>query len=119
MPTPERLTTPLVLERGDITLDPPAPSERPVVSAAQVWNEGGPKQTFERYRLLLALYSSKFPAQLGPNGSFTPTFQRDLAWVIYSEPRTPKIAGCGTWGVAVFNPATGQPLGSQGYAPGP
>jgi hypothetical protein len=119
MPTPERLTKRLVLDRGNVTLDPLPGSDRVAIGAAHVWTESGPKQSFEGYRLILALYSSKLPARVGPNGSLTPTLQVVPAWVIYSAPNTQNIAGCGLWGVDVFDALTGSPLITSGYAPGP
>ena len=121
MPTPERLVEPLVLDGGNITLNPPASSDRAVISAAEAWSKSGPKESFERYRLMLTRYSAKFPARQNPDGSLTPLNQDELAWVIYSVPYSPTIAGCGDWGVTVFDAASGQgqELISSGYSPGP
>jgi hypothetical protein len=120
MPTPERAAAPLVLERGNITIDPPLPSDHPTTSAEQAWKaDTGPKQSFERYRLLLARYSASFPARQNPDGSLTPQNQNELAWVIYSSPYSAAIAGCGMWGVSVADAHSGQEVISAGWAPGP
>jgi hypothetical protein len=65
------------------------------------------------------MYSAKLPAKMEPDGSLMPLFQNVLAWVIYGVPRTLKIAGCGRWGVEVFDAITGQPLVTSGWSPGP
>jgi hypothetical protein len=117
MPTPERLTTTLVLERGDITLAPPLPSDGATMSPQDAWTESGPDQWFEHYRLILARFTSKFPATTGPNG-LTPLEQNVLAWVIYSAPNTPTL-GCGGWGVVAYDAHTGKNVDNEGYGPGP
>ena len=119
MPTPERLANPLVLNQGGVTLDPPLPSDQPTMSAAQAWSESGPKQSFERYRLILARYSAKLPAKQNPDGSLTPLNQNELAWVIYTAPYGAPIAGCGGWGVDVFDALSGQEVILHGWSPGP
>jgi len=121
MPTPERLVAPLVLDDGDVTLNPPASSDRAVMSAVQAWSKSGPKEAFERYRLILTRYSAKFPARQNPDGSVTPLSQNELSWVIYSVPYGPTITGCGGWGLTVFDATTGEggELISSGYSPGP
>jgi len=121
IPTPERLAEPLLLDDGNVTLDPPASSDRAVMSAVLAWNKSGPKEAFERYRLILTRYSAKLPARQNPDGSVTPLSQNELSWVIYSVPYSPTIAGCGGWGLTVFNATTGQgqALISSGYTPGP
>jgi hypothetical protein len=119
MPTPVRLEKPLVLNRGDITLDPPSPSDQPTMSAAQAWSESDPKQNYERYRLLLTEYSAKLPARLNPDGSLTPLNQNEPAWVVYSSPRSATTSGCGLWGVVAFDAHNGQQIISGGWSPGP
>lgn len=118
MPPPERLTTTLVLEQGDITLTPPRASDIASILPDQAWkNANSPKERFEHYRLFLARYTSKFPAIVGLNGS-TPTNQNILAWVIYSVPNTP-IPSCGGYGVDAEDAHSGESLGSMGSSPGP
>ncbi|MDQ1466620.1 MAG: hypothetical protein QOH10_1035, partial [Actinomycetota bacterium] len=120
MPTPERLTAQLVLEAGNVTLDPPAPTDQPNISAAEAWKASGPRMvSFERYRLILARYSAKFPANLNKDGSLTPADQKELAWIVYSTPTSPTIPGCGAWGVNASNALTGRGIGSSSYGPGP
>ena len=120
MPTPERLTEQLVLEDGNVTLDPPAPTDQPNISAAEAWKASGQTMvSFERYRLILARYSAKFPADQNPDGSLTPVDQHVLAWIIYSTPTSPTIPGCGAWGLNVSNALTGKGIGSSAYGPGP
>lgn len=62
MPAPQRLRRRLTAEFGDITMTPPLPGDHPVMPAAQAWRDSGAKSAFERYRLLLVRYSSKYPA---------------------------------------------------------
>src|SRR5437016_7948817 len=119
MPAPERLAQRLVLERGDVTLDPPHATDRPLMAAAQAWQQSGPKQSVERYRLILGRYSAKFPARQNPDGSLTPLTQDELAWVVYATPTTPDVAGCGLWGLVVFDARSGQEQAASGYSPGP
>jgi hypothetical protein len=120
MPNPERLTKQLVLEGGDFTLDPPAPTDQPNVSATEAWKASGAlKVAFERYRLILTRYSARFPALQHPDGTSTPENQNQLAWVVYSEPVSPTISGCGMWGLEASDAMTGKRIGSSGYAPGP
>lgn len=119
MPTPERLIEPLVLNSGNVILDPPAPSDQAIMTATKAWNESGPKNPYEQYRLILARYSARLPASQSPNGSLTPFSQNVLSWVIYLSPSSPTIAGCGGWGVTVFNAHTGQAITSSGWYRGP
>lgn len=121
MPAPDRLRRRLVLgnKDTDFTLDPPEPSDQATMPAAQAWKESGPKEWFERYRLILARYSSEFPARLGPDGSVTPIYRNELAWVVYSAPTSPAITGCGGWGVVAFDAHSGQRIGDAGFSPGP
>ena len=42
MPTPERLATPLVLEQGEVTLDPPLPSDQATASALRRGTRAAP-----------------------------------------------------------------------------
>jgi hypothetical protein len=119
MPTPERLTTQLVLSNGTVTLRPPTPTDQPVMSATQAWNRQLDRESFEWYRIILARYSALFPASRGPNGGYVPENQNQLAWIIYSVPTSPTIAGCGHWGLEVFDAATGHGIESSAYGRGP
>jgi hypothetical protein len=122
MPQPERLTRRLVVDQGDITLAPPRRSDRPVMTAAQAWAQSAqssPKSPFERYRLILARYSSKFPARPNSNGSYTPMNTDVLAWAVYAMPYGAAIPGCGWWGLDTFDASTGEEIGSDGWWPGP
>jgi hypothetical protein len=123
MPAPARLARRLVIEQGDITLNPPLPSDQPAMTAAAAWQQAEGNRAsmiapFLRYRLLLVRYSSKYPASPGPNGTYVPMDRDVLAWVVYSQPRTP-IAGCGGWGLDSFNALTGGGISSDGWSPGP
>jgi len=111
MPTPQRLDRRLVVELGDITMTPPRRSDQPVVPAAQAWRESGTKSLFERYRLLLVRYSSKYPAP--------PGYHEVLAWVVYSSPFSTAVAGCGGWGVHGFDARTGNAMADDAWSPGP
>lgn len=119
MPSPERVARRLVLDRGTIVLDPPKRSDSAVMFPAQAWKESEPAASYERYRVVLSRYSAKFPALDGPDGSLIPLEYNILAWVVYSSPRSPTIAGCGGWGVEAFDATTGGQITSDGYAPGP
>jgi len=118
-PTPERLAQRLVLNHGDVTLDPPASGDEPVMTADSAWRQTQPHSPVEHYRLILARYSAKFPARQNPDGSYTPMNQNELAWVIYSTPPSPQVEGCAGWGLAVFDAKSGQEQTQSGYSPGP
>jgi hypothetical protein len=118
MPTPERLAKALRLEHGNVVLAPPAPADKPTVDPASVWKDSGSNEWFETYRLILARYTSLFPARPGPQGH-VPENQNVLAWIVYSSPVSPTIEGCGMWGADVTNARTGAAIGSIGWAPGP
>ncbi len=79
----------------------------------------GPKQSYERYRLILARYSATLPARKNANGSLTPLNHDELFWVVYLSPYSATIAGCGGWGAVVFDAHSGQELTSSGWSPGP
>jgi hypothetical protein len=119
MPEPERLTTRLVLEHGNSTLDPPLPSDRAVMTAAQAWTAAGTRPDFEHARLVLARYSATLPATQHADGSLTPDHQNQLMWIVLSAPNSPDVQGCGMWGYHLFDARTGQDLESAGYTPGP
>lgn len=119
MPMPERETQTLVLNRSEVTLDPPLPSDQPAIAPAQVWDESAPKSAFELYHVILARYSARFPARQNPDGSLTPLSQHELAWVIYATPFSTGVAGCGAWGADVFDALSGQVLTSSEWDPGP
>ena len=119
MPTPRRLGRRLVVESGNITLALPLRSDRPIMPAVQAWRESGSKSVFERYRLLLVRYSSKYPAGPNAQGLMAPEERDVFAWVVYSEPFSTAVAGCGGWGVYGFDAATGQPIADDGWSPGP
>ena len=108
MPRPERLTVRLVLNQGDITLDPPLPSDQPSVSAAFIWKRASNGNPLYRNQLLLTRLSARLPAQEQPNGTLVPQYQNVLVWVVYSVPRSPSIPGCGDPGVQIFNSTNGQ-----------
>jgi hypothetical protein len=118
MPTPARLARRLLIEQGDTTLNPPLPSDRPVMSATAAWQQARITSPFDRYQLLLVRYSSKFPARPGPGGTYIPLDRHVLAWVIYGQPRTP-IPGCFLWSLDSFNALTGHGISSDAWSPGP
>jgi len=118
MPEPARLARRLVIEQGNITLHPPRPSDRAVMTAGAAWRQASITWPYDRYKLLLVRYSAKFPARPGPDGSYVPMDRHLLAWAIYSRPRTP-IPGCGLWGLDSFNALTSQGISSDSWSPGP
>ncbi len=118
MPQPRRLTRRLVLDQGDVTLEPPAVGDRPTMPASRAWRAAGADFPFQWYRLLLARYSAKLLARQNADGSLTPEDRNVLAWVIYGQPRTP-ITGCGGWSLDAFYARTGQQIVSSGWSPGP
>jgi hypothetical protein len=117
MPTPERLTHEMVLENGNVTLRPPAPSDQAITSASSVWSTAYPRN-YERYRIILARYSEKLPATLQPDGSLEPDNVNVLAWIVYAVPITP-IEGCGMYGLDATNALTGKGMDDAGYSIGP
>jgi hypothetical protein len=119
MPRPQRLGRRLVVESGNITLAPPLRSDRPIMPAVEAWRESGSKSAFERYHLLLVRYSSKYPAGPNAQGLMAPEERDVFAWVVYSEPFSTAVAGCGGWGIYGFDAATGQPFADDGWSPGP
>src|SRR5882757_8704956 len=74
----------------------------------------GRADPFERYRLILARYSAKFPANLNKDGSLTPADQKELAWIVYSTPTSPTIAGCA---LGASTPPTRSPAEESDRAP--
>lgn len=113
MPTPQRLTHQMVIQYGNITLDPPHPGDQATVPASLAWN--GPQGSLEdlptnTYRLFLARYSAKFPATVQPNGSTVPEEQSVLAWVLYATPLTSANRTCGSPAVSAYDAHTGQRL---------
>jgi hypothetical protein len=119
MPTPERLSKPFVLDHGGEVLEPVLPSQHPVMPADSAWTESAAKEPFENYRLILARYFSKYPAQVGPGGSLTPLNSGELDWVVYSSP----ISASNSWvrrlGLDVYDALNGNAIGSVGWSPGP
>jgi hypothetical protein len=121
MPKPRRLSRRMVVDQGTTTLAPPPASARPTTSAARAWREAGSKVPFDRYRIFLTLYSSKYPATPNANGSTTPLDHDVLAWVIYATPATAATApgvACGGWQLIAYDARTGQGIISSGYGPG-
>jgi len=123
MPTPERLSQRMVLDQGNITFDPPAPSDQPTMKPEAAWQPadkpGFSHSPLSTYRIILARYSGRYPATLNPDGSTTPTNQNLLAWVVYSAPVTPDVPRCGGWGADIFDARTGQELIANGWATSP
>jgi hypothetical protein len=119
MPKPQRLAVRLVFTHGGITLKPPLRSQRPLVSAIGVWRAAGRPLSFERYRVLLVRYSSLTPASPNAQGQYVPDDQNVFAWVVYAEPYSSHIPGCGSWIVYAANAFTGQGLGASYWSPGP
>lgn len=118
MPTPERLAARLVLDNGEVTLAPPRRSDVAREAPAEVWATGRPRPNYLRYRLILTRFSSKYPANPGPNG-YEPVNRDVLAWVVYSVPVSAEIPGCGMWGLDVVNATTGASIIESRWAPGP
>jgi hypothetical protein len=119
MPAPQRLGRRLAADLGDITMTPPLRSDQPVMRAALAWRDSGPKSVFERYRLLLVRYSSKYPAIPSSPAAPVPADHRVLAWVVYSEPFSTAAAGCGSWGVYAFDATTSQGMVDSSWSLGP
>ena len=120
MPTPTRLSSTMVLNQGNITLNPPEPADQAATSATAAWSHFEPGiQFLERYQLLLARYSAGLPAKLEPNGSLVPEEQGVLAWVIYESPLSPSIPDCGGWGINAYAASSGQSIAGSGWSPGP
>lgn len=123
MPTPERLSQGMVAQQGNLTFDPPAPSERPTMKPEAAWHPahrpGATRSPLSVYRILLTRYSGRYPATLNPDGSTTPNNRNLLAWVVYAAPVTPDVPNCGGWGADIFDANTGHELISSGWGPSP
>ena len=120
IPAPTRLDHQMILNQGNVILDPPSPDDQPAVSATVATKTVMIGQmTTQGEELLLARYSSKLPATQEPNGSLKPMEQHVLAWVLYSYPLSPTVTRCGLWGVNAYNALTGAGVTSSGWAPGP
>ena len=111
MPEPRRLGRRLVVEHGAITMTPPLRTDQPIMQAVEAWRESGPTSVFERYRLLLVRFSSKYPDP--------PGYRDVLAWVVYSMPLRTSVAGCGGWSVKGFYAESGTALADDSWSPGP
>jgi hypothetical protein len=118
MPAPTRLATRRFLEQRTVKLDPPRSGDRPTMTARRAWQKAGTKEPGASYELILARYSSKFPARV-VGGKDKPIYQHVLAWVVYAVPTITPEGPCGGFGLSVFNARTGKSLGTSGYYPGP
>ena len=85
MPPAQTLREPLTYAAMNVALQPPPPGARPKVSAAAAWRtvaqHGLPA---DQTGLVLALFTSEFPARQTPHG-FKSEFVRTLAWVVTAE----------------------------------
>jgi hypothetical protein len=120
MPQPQRLSKRLILDEGTrfstITLAPATHDVRPRISAATAWRKVAPKSLIDRYRVVLANFSSLFPAHISQGSpTQTPTYQDVTSWVILSTPGTTKYSGCGSYGVTPVNAHTGKILFSTSW----
>jgi hypothetical protein len=109
MPTATRLAQRLLIGGG--SMDPPLPTDRPVVPASIAWHnpESSPLLLpTENYRLFLARYTGG-GRTLEPKGWVT-TNDNVLAWVLYSSPVTP-TPSCGFSSYGAYGALTGQGLG--------
>jgi hypothetical protein len=119
MPIPQRLAAPLTLEGGLLTLDPPQRSDQAGMSADQAWQDSGAKQPGETYQIILARYTSEFPATQNADGTLTPMNSDRLAWIVYQQPVHTSVGDCGLFGVEAFDATTGAVITQTGYSPGP
>jgi hypothetical protein len=118
MPAPQRLTSRLLLEQGDFTLDPPNPGDTPTMTAARAWNEVGPKIPGETYRLILSRLSARFPANV-VKGKDIPVYQHLLTWTVYSVPALTSEGPCSNYTLTSFDARTGKEILGAGYGKGP
>jgi hypothetical protein len=85
MPPAQTLNEPLTYAAMNVALQPPPLGTRPKVSAAAAWRTvaqfGLPN---DQTGLVLALFTSEFPARQTPRG-FKSVFVRTLAWVVTAE----------------------------------
>lgn len=114
-----RLTHRLVLDHGDIVLDPPLPSDRPATPPPKTSGQDPASPTTETADLYLVRFSAAYPARTGPDGKLDPLNTNVLAWVIYSQPITTSVPGCGLWGVQVTSAQSGSAIEGSGWQPGP
>jgi hypothetical protein len=118
-PDPERLTEPMTIDNGDITLDPPRPGDEPGVSGERIWNSQDRSSRGTTYRLILARFSSRYPAKPGPNGSLLPLDHDELAWVVYGTPEMTGAGPCGGYSFDAYDAVTGLGILAGGYGIGP
>jgi hypothetical protein len=112
---PRVVTTTMRLDRGAAVLSAPRLGQTPLVTAAEAFRtvSTGPLGHSE---ILLGRFS--FNRTVEPH-SFQPAFHGQLAWVLYRQPNSPTIQGCGGWGLYAVDATTGQNSGLVSYEQGP
>lgn len=84
MPTPSRVSARRVINQ--VTLDPPAATDHPTISAAQAWaNPLIAKPVVGTYELVLTRLSAPLPARPGADGRLVPEYQNVLVWVVIAD----------------------------------
>ena len=121
MPTPARLDHRIVVDRGNVVLDPPLAADQPTVAPSVAWasGQGAARVPTSGYRLYLARYHATTPPPIETDKGQTHDVQGLLAWVLYVSPLSPDVPGCGLWGVTVYDAHTGAEVGYSGWTRGP
>lgn len=115
MPTPVRLTAPLVVYDADGDMRPEPVDIQPKISAAKVWSGfvasngrfSGPMQ----WRIYFGSYSSQSPATINPDNSATPWYQNVPTWLIQGERLKTPYGSCSMSVVAPYNADNGRAMG--------
>jgi len=87
MPTPDRVTHQMQWPDAQwIVLDPVPAGYQPIISARSAWQKlTSAGETGDSPKLFLALFSSAFPAEMGPNGRAIPDNDHVPAWMVVIE----------------------------------
>jgi hypothetical protein len=119
MPVPSRLTAPLVLDSGNVHMQPEPPDVRPKANATAAWTSlfhnwgtggfAGPLQ----WSIVFGSYSAETPAQINPDGSTTSWYRGVPTWLIHGEGAPTAYGPCGMTVIAPYNAATGGSMGLE------
>ncbi len=119
MPTPSRLTAPMVIQGDDAQMLPEPLDVRPKVSAASVWaslfhnfGAGGFAGALD-WSIYFGSYSAQTPATINPDGSTTHQYHGVPTWLIQGDGVKTAYGPCGMTVVAPYNATTGQAMGVE------
>lgn len=115
MPTPLRLTAPLILDDSLGTMTPEPANIVPRVSAASVWSDFvhgfGANQNGEQWSIVFGSYSAPTPAHINPDGSDTPEYHDVATWLIEGKGTPTAYGPCGITIIDPYAADTGQSMG--------